>query len=73
MLKIKPEVTPPEIVKFNTKLPKTTLDMLSSYLTAYEKSYGKKTTESFVVNEILLSFFSADKKFQAYLKENTSK
>ena len=69
-LKIKPAAEPPPLTRLSVRIPTPTASMLSAYLKAYEQAYNKKTDGGFIVNEILLSFFSTDREFQEFLKKN---
>ena len=69
-LKVKPAAEPPPMTRLSVRIPNPTASMLSAYLQAYEQAYNKPTDGGFIVNEILLSFFSADKEFQEFLKKN---
>lgn len=69
-LRIKPPVEPPPMTRLSVKIPEPTASLLSSYQKAYEQSYRKPADGGFIINEILLSFFSADKEFQEFLKKN---
>lgn len=69
-LKIKPAAEPPPLTRLSVRIPTPTASMLSAYLKAYEQAYDKKTDGGFIVNEILLSFFSTDREFQEFLKKN---
>lgn len=69
-LKVKPAAEPPPMTRLSVRIPSPTASMLSAYLQAYEQAYNKPTDGGFIVNEILLSFFSGDKEFQEFLKKN---
>lgn len=69
-LKVKPAAEPPPMTRLSVRIPSPTASMLSAYLKAYEQAYKKPTDGGFIVNEILLSFFSADREFQEFLKKN---
>lgn len=69
-LRIKPIPEEPEPIKTTFKLKPEALRKLHAYLQAYEAHYGKKADADYIVNEILEGFFSSDKEFLAYLKEN---
>lgn len=69
-LRIKPIPEEPEPIKTAFKLKPEALRKLHAYLQAYESHYGKKADADYIVNEILEGFFSSDKEFLAYLKEN---
>lgn len=69
-LKIKPAADPPPMTRLSVRIPAPTASMLSAYQKAYEQTYHKPIDGGFIVNEILQSFFSADKEFQDFLKKN---
>jgi len=69
-LKIKPAPDPPPMTRLSVRIPAPTASMLSAYQKAYEQTYHKPIDGGFIVNEILQSFFSADKEFQDFLKKH---
>jgi len=69
-LRIKPPTEPPPMTRLSVKIPEPTASLLSAYQKAYEQAYNKPTDGGFIVNEILLSFFSTDREFQEFLKKN---
>ena len=69
MLKVKPPKAE-AMSKISFKLPESTVDLLKKYQEACLKDYGTETSSDYIVNEILISFFTSDKKFQQFLKEN---
>jgi len=69
-LKIKPAPDPPPMIRLSVRIPAPTASMLSAYQKAYEQTYHKPIDGGFIVNEILQSFFSADKEFQDFLKKH---
>jgi len=69
-LKIKPIADPPELTRLSVKIPTPTASLLNAYMEAFKEMYGKPANGGFIVNEILLSFFDSDKRFQEYLKRN---
>jgi hypothetical protein len=69
-LKIKPAADPPPMTRLSVRIPAPTAAMLSAYQKAYEQTYHKPIDGGFIVNEILQSFFNADKEFQEFLKKN---
>ncbi len=69
-LRIKPPTEPPPMTRLSVKIPEPTASLLSAYQKAYEHSYQKPADGGFLINEILLSFFNADREFQEFLKKN---
>lgn len=69
-LRIKPPIDPPLMTRLSVKIPHPTAALLSAYQKAYEQSYRKPADGGFIINEILISFFSADKEFQEFLRKN---
>lgn len=69
-LKIKPPADPPPMTRLSVRIPEPTAAMLTAYQKAYEQIYNKPTDGGFIVNEILLAFFTADREFQEYLKKH---
>ena len=68
-LKIKPVADPPELTRLSVKIPIPTANLLNTYMDVFQETYGKSVNCGFIVNEILLSFFDSDKKFQEFLKK----
>lgn len=69
-LRIKPPSEPPPMTRLSVRIPAPTASMLSAYQKAYEQFYNKPIDGGFIVNEILLAFFIADKEFQDFLKKH---
>lgn len=69
-LRIKPPADPPPMTRLSVRIPEPTATLLSAYQKAYEQIYSKPTEGGFIVNEILLAFFNADREFQEYLKKH---
>ena len=69
-LRIKPPAEPPPMTRLSIRIPEPTAALLTAYQKAYEQIYKKSTEGGFIVNEILLAFFTADREFQEYLKKN---
>lgn len=69
-LKIKPAAPPPDRKKRSFRLPEPTTVLFDTYLMAYEQIYGEKPNPDFVANEILMEFFTSDRQFLNFLKEN---
>lgn len=58
------------MTRLSVRIPEPTAALLTAYQKAYEQVYKKSTEGGFIVNEILLAFFTADREFQEYLKKN---
>jgi hypothetical protein len=69
-LRIKPPAEPPPMTRLSVRIPEPTAALITAYQKAYEQIYSKSTEGGFIVNEILLAFFTADREFQEYLKKN---
>lgn len=69
-LRIKPPTDPPPMTRLSVRIPEPTAVLLTAYQKAYEQTYSKPIDGGFIVNEILISFFNADREFQEYLKKN---
>jgi hypothetical protein len=70
MLKVRAEDIPPKKSAISFKLPDPTIALLRSYLRAYAATYGIEPDKDFITNEIFLNFFSSDKEFMIFMKEN---
>jgi len=69
-LRIKPPADPLPMTRLSVRIPEPTAAMLTAYQKAYEQIYNKPTDGGFIVNEILLAFFNADREFQEFLRKN---
>lgn len=69
-LKVRPAEIPPKKSSISFKLPDPTIALLRAYLRAYATMYGIEPDKDFITNQIFLNFFSSDKEFLAFVKEN---
>ena len=66
-LKIKPAKTE-TTSKVTFKLPESTVELLNKYREACKAEYGTEPNLDYIANEIFMSFFNSDKKFQQFIK-----
>lgn len=70
MLKVRPAEIPPKMSSISFRLPEPTIVLIRAYLRAYAAMYGIEPDKDFITNQIFMNFFSSDKEFMLFVKEN---